>query len=494
MQSKNKFSLLFLLFTVVAATAQTNVFLDRAYWKASPTVVMVKADEQKGNDATQLNSNAFDATVYAILEKAPAETITYLLSKPGNDVNKITHDGRTYIFWAAYAGNTDLMSLLKQRGAKMDILDDHGYSPLNFAAANGQMNTKVYDLCISFGADVKKDLDHDGANALLLASGSAKDLTLIDYFASKGVDLKSKDANGKTALDYAAKNGNRELMENLMRKGVKFTDNAMITAAQGSRSNTNTLETYKFLEAKGVNPNAKGQNGENALHYIVRKDKQAEVIAYFLGKGLDVNEATKEGNTVLMNACSSNPDTALITLLSDKTKNINAVNAKGQSALTLAVQNNSPEIVALLLEKGADTKVSDIDGNLLSYYLVQSYNVKKAPDFEAKLKLMEAKGMNLKTAQKNGNTLYHLAIAKNDLGLLKKAADLGVDINQKNKEGITPLHKAAMTSKNDEILKFLVAAGAKTAAKTEMDETAYDLASENEAFKQNKISLDFLKS
>ncbi|MBD3581785.1 ankyrin repeat domain-containing protein [Flavobacterium selenitireducens] len=486
------FLAIFLALTAFQADAQ-NIFLDRAYWKAAPSVATVIADEQKGNDATQLNSNAFDATVYAILEKAPMETIEYLLSKNANDVNKITHDGRTYLFWAAYAGNTDLMQSLKKKGAKTNLQDDHGYTVLNFAAANGQLDTKVYDLCIGYGANLKKDLDHDGANALLLASGSAKDMTLIDYFASKGVDLKSKDANGKTALDYAAKSGNRQIMEQLLKKGVMFTDHAMIAAAQGSRSNTNKLATYQFLESKGVKPTAKGVNGENALHYIVRKENQADVIAYFLSKGVDVNQATKEGNTVLMNAASSNPDVSLVKTLAEKTKNINAVNTKGQTALAMAIQNNSPEIVALVLEKGANANVSDVDGNNLSYYLIQSYNPKKAGDFDAKLKMLEAKGIDIKSPQKNGNTLYHLAIAKNDLNLLKKAKDFGIDVNKKNAEGMTALHKAAMMSKNDEALRFLVAAGAKTSDKTDMDETAYDLASENEVLKQNKVSIDFLK-
>lgn len=493
MRSKLLFSFFILMLASFSVNAQTNAFLDRAYWKTAPAVATVKSDEQKGNDATQLNSNAFDATVYAILEKAPMGTIEYLLSKQGNDVNKITHDGRTYLFWAAYAGNTDLMEYLKKKGAKTDLHDDHGYTVLNFASANGQTNTKVYDLCIAYGADLKKDLDHDGANALLLASGSAKDMTLIDYFSKKGVDLKSKDANGKTALDYAAKSGNRQVMEALLKKGVKFTDHAMIAAAQGSRSNTNTIQTYQFLESKGVKPTAKGINGENALHYIVRKEKQTDVISYFLAKGVDVNQATKEGNTVLMNAASSNSDANIVKQLLEKTKDINAANAKGQTALTLAVQFNSPEIVALLLENGAGTNVTDVDGNNLSYYLVQSYNAKKTADFEIKLKALEAKGVDVKNPQKNGNTLYHLAIAKNDLNLLKKAKDFRIDVNKKNAEGMTALHKAAMTSKNDETLKFLIAAGAQTSDKTDMDETAYDLASENEALKQNNISIDFLK-
>ena len=484
--------LLAFFFTCLGLQAQ-NVFMDRAYWKASPDIAKVETDIKKGNSPSELNANAFDATVYAIIENAPDKTIKYLLEQKGNDVNKITHDGRTYIFWAAYKGNTELMEFLQSNGAKTDLVEDHGYTIASFAAATGQANTKVYDLCLKYGANFQKDLDHDGANALLLAAMNAKDLSLIDYFTNKGLDWKSKDANGNGLLNYTAKNGNREVMEALLKKGLSFTDNVMIMAAQGTRSHTNTLETYKFLESNGVKPNAKGTNGDNALHFIVRKEKQSEPIDYFLSNGIDVNQANKDGNTVFMNAAASNNDLEIIKTLAQKVKNFNAVNAKGQSALALAVQGNSPETVAFLIEKGADVKLTDKDGNNLTYYLAQSYNAKKITDFDAKLKTLELKGFNMATPQKNGNTLYHLAVVKNDSDLLKRASDFKIDVNQKNSEGLTALHKAAMTAKTTDSLKYLLSIGAKTSARTDMNETAYDLASENEVLVQNKVALDFLK-
>lgn len=491
MNPKYHFTLALALFTF-ALQAQ-NVFLDRAYWKASPDVTKVETDVKNGNNPSELNANAFDATVYAIIEGAPDATIKYLLKQPGNDVNKITHDGRTYIFWAAYKGNTDLMEFLQKNGAKTDLVEDHGYTVMNFAAANGQANTKVYDLCLKYGANLQKDVDHEGANALLLAGITAKDFSLLDYFNQKGLDWKSKDAHGNGLLDYTAKNGNKQVMETLLAKKLSFTNNAMIMAAQGTRANTNTLETYQFLESKGVKPNATGSNGDNALHFIVRKEKQAETIQYFLAKGVDVNQANKDGNTVFMNAASSNSDLEIIKILAAKVSNVNATNGKGQTALMLATQNNSPEVVAFLIEKGADVKATDKDGNNLSHYLAQSFNAKKPADFEAKLKALQAKGFDVAAPQKNGNTLYHLAINKDDSNLLKRASEFKIDVNHKNAEGMTALHKAAMTSKNDENLRYLLSVGAKTTEKTAMDETPYDLASENELLAKNKIAIDFLK-
>ncbi|RZK81006.1 MAG: ankyrin repeat domain-containing protein, partial [Pedobacter sp.] len=99
----------------------------------------------------------------------------------------------------------------------------------------------------------------------------------------------------------------------------------------------------------------------------------------------------------------------------------------------------------------------------------------------------------VKALQESGNTLYHVAIAKNDVSILKRLQPLGIDINAKNKEGFTVLHKAAMISKDDVVLKYLLSAGAKKEAVTGFDETAFDLASENESLTKNNISVTFLK-
>ena len=475
------------------AQAQKNTFLEQSFWKGSPDVTTIKAEIAKGNDPTQLNASAFDPVVYAINAGAPDESILFLLDQKGNDVNKITHDSRTYLIWASSKGNLPVMESLLKRGAKIDIQDSHGYTALTFAAAGGQKNTKVYELLIQNGANLKKDVNHDGANALLIAIPNDKDLTLTDYFVSKGLDINSKDAAGNTAFNYVARGGNIELLNKLIQKGVKYTDNAMIMASQGGRGTSNGLEVFTYLEGLKIKPTATGSNGENALYYLARKPKQEAVINYFLSKGVDVNQADKDGNTPFMIAAGFNRDLATLELLSKNVKNINQVNVKGTSALAMAVRSNSAEVVQFLIGKGADLNVVDKSGDNLTAYLVQSYFPQRLEDFEAKLKVLTDKGFDFKAVQPNGNSLYHLAVAKNDLSLLKRIEPLKIDVNLKNKEGYTALHKAAMTAKQIDIMQYLVSLGAKKDLTTDFKETPYDLATENEYLSKNKISIDFLK-
>jgi len=488
--------LIIAVFTIIAcsAQAQDNTLLDSKFWQTKPSVEIVKAEIAKGNNPSQFTPSNHDPVVMAINNDVPIETIKYLLSQPGNDVAKLTHDGRIYIHWAAMRGNTDLMEYLLSKGSKATPVDNHGYTPLNFAANGSQQNTKVYDLCLANGADLKKDLNHDGANALLMAVANDKDFAVTNYFVSKGLSLNSTDAQGNTAFNYAARSGKIDVMKALLAKGVKFNDNAMIMASQGGRGGANTLELYQYLESLGIKPAAVAANGQNALHNIVRRPNQDEIIRYFLSKGVDVNKADADGNTPFMNAAASNRSIETLGLLLPKVKNINQANKKGVSALAFAIQSNSPEVVSYLIKNGADVKISDADGNNLAYYLIQSY--RRGPqqgEFAAKLQILRDNGLDLVAPQKDGSTLYHLAVAKNSIDLLKLIESLNIDINSKNKEGFTPLHKAVMISKDDILIKYLLSAGARKDVKTGFDESAYDLASENESFSKNKVSIDFLK-
>lgn len=137
-----------------AVFAQNNVLGERSYWKNKPSLDDVKQKIAEGHDASALNAYAFDPVTWAILENSPNETIEFLLKQKGNGVNKLTHDGRTYLFWAAYKDNLQLMQYLLKNGAKTTIVDTHGNSVINFAAATGQLNTKIYDLCIAQGMTI----------------------------------------------------------------------------------------------------------------------------------------------------------------------------------------------------------------------------------------------------------------------------------------------------------------------------------------------------
>lgn len=495
MKKNYHFTILVLLLISNTILSQKNIFVGRDFWKTNPNIEQVEQKIKEGNSPNQLNRFGFDAVVYALLENADTKVIKHLLSKKGNGVNKLTHDGRTYIFWATYKNNMPIVKHLLANGAKTDVIDDKGYSILNFTAVAGVENPKLYDLLIANGANVLKDKTPKGADALLLITPKLKDFTMVKYFTAKGLNLSSTDKNGDGVFNYTSQTGNKKMLELLIKKGLPYKNlnkkggNAMLFATKGSRNGYNSLEYFKYLENLGINPNITNKEGKTPLHNLAYGNKDVATFNYFINKGIDVNQAGKNGNTPLLNASGRN-NLEIVKLLVSKTKNINHKNKEGRTALTNAVRNK-PEVIEYLLKNGANTKIIDAKGNDLAYHLFKYFNPKNIKEFQKKLTLLKTKGLIVGNTQKDGNTLYHLAIEKQSIPMLDFIKHYNININAKNKKGLTALQQAVMTAKNDKIIKHLIAQGANKTVKTDFDETLYDLAKENEALKNTDIN--FLK-
>lgn len=496
---QSKFLLVIIIFlTVFSADAQnSNVFLDRGYWIENPTLTTVKQRIDEGNDATVFNENGFDATTYALITNVDVDVVKFLLSFKENSVDKRTHDSRIYLHWAAYGGNQESVKLLLDMNSDVNARDSRGNTPLIFAAGSGLTNPAVYDLFVSKGVDLKKERNQQDANLLLLAAPYLKNEKDVTYFINNGLDLNSTDKEGNGIFNYASKRGNIEFLKFLVNKNVEFNSlnkkggNAFMFVAQGTRGFNNSIEVYKFLQSLGINPNIVTKDGSTPLHSIANTKVDKSIFEFFLKAGANVDQMNSDGNTPFLNASSRN-SLEIVKLLAKHSNNLNTVNKKRQSALTLAVENNNPDIVEFLLKQGLDAKIKDSDGNSLAYYLVESFNAKNPKDFDSKVKMLQAHGLKMNTIQAEKNTLYHLAAKKDNLDLIKRVAKFNIDVNAVNAEGTTALQQAAMKAKNAEVLKYLISRGADKKATTEFGETAYDLASENEFLQKKNVDLKFL--
>lgn len=483
---------LFLISSILLQAQTKNVFLERSFWQNNPSIEVIEKKISEGNNPSESNAGGFDAVTNAIMAKTSITVVKHLLSKEGNDINKLTHDKRTYVFWAASAGNFELVQYLINKGAHLNLKDSHHFSPLTFALAAGINNTELFDLFIDNGINPKTDKNEHGANALLLSIQNAKDFKLIDYFISKGLSLTDVDAHGNGVINYAAKKGNKEIIELLLKKGVTIEKtnsnggNAILLATQGGRGGYNSLEFFQYLEGLGFNPNITNNEGKTPLHNLASGNKDLSVFNYFISKGVSIEQVDKNGNTALMNASRRNSIEA-VELLANKNI-INKTNINGESALTNALSNKL-EIIEFLIKNGADINVTDSKGNNLNYYLVKSINPRSdKKSFDEKLKLLSENGLDITTPQKDGNTLYHLALVQNSADLLKMAKSLNLDINTKNNDGLTPLHLAVMTAKNEKTIKYLLSIGADKSIKTGFEESVYELAKENELLANSDIN------
>lgn len=474
--------------------------LDRSFWKAHPSLKVVKQKVAEGHSPTAMTSAHFDATVYAILEDQPLEIVKYLMAQ-GNEVNKLTHDARTYLFWAAYAGNLELMQYLMVSGADPNVIDQHGYTVLMFAASTAQEEHAIYDYLLDIGFDITKEKDRTGRNALLAYAGKTQSGDLIPYFIKKGLDIQSTDKKGNGLFHHAAKTGNKALLEKLIsNEGVDISanaetgENAVLFASRRLVRNDKETDVafYQYLEGLGLDPLVVDIDGNTALHHLSRRSKSEELFSYFLEKGVDPNLVNNDGNNALIIA-SATKSLPIIKQLTHKTHNINAVNKKGFSAFAQAMKYNTLEVARYLANEGAKTHVVDEAGFDVGYHLVDAYNG-DMKDFSDKINYLISLGYDPRSKQKNGATLLHAAIKKNDSALLEQLIGLGIDINAKDGEGHTALHHAAMQSPDDKVLRYLVEAGADIHATTEFDESVYDLANGNELLQHNNTNIEFLKT
>ena len=481
-----------------AQYASENVFLGREFWKTATTVAEVEQKIKEGNDPVAQNKWAFDAVCYAILENAPLPIMEYLLSIEGNEVDKNTHDGRNFLMWAAYKGNLPLMKVLLEKGSATDIVDNHGYNLMTFAAVAGQKDTQVYDLLLANGGTVA-DTNREGANALLLLSPHLKkeDAALIAYFENKGIDFSSQDTDGNGMFNYAARMGNTYIMDLVVTKDTqknylqpnKKNGNAMLFAAKGWRRTTNDLATFEYLDKLGVPANIVTESQQTPLHALVYSNKDPKIIDFFIDKGVDANQEDGEGNTAFLNAVYGE-NTDIIKKLLPLVTDVNHSNKKGMSALLYAVRNADTKCFEDVVAHKGDIHSSDAEGHNMVYhaYAVYSPKYQKAFDFFMQQAMKKKVAIVPDVA---GNNLVHLAVKNQSEYLIKQAIEQGVAINHANKQGLSPLHLAAMKAKTTTLLKNLIAQGADLSQQTDFEESAYDLAQENELLKGQDLS--FLK-
>lgn len=487
---------LFVLFLVVFSQAQENIFLGRDYWKTQPTIEDVKMRIKEGNDPVEKSRFAFDAVSYAIISHAPTDVIKYLLTIPGNEVNKITHDTRNYLLWAAYAGNIELVNHLLDKGSDIKWIDDKGFDIVTFTAVGGHTKPDLYEIYKKHGFVLKNSVRR-GADALFIAAPAAKDIKDLDYFIKEGMSLNTIDDNGNNLFLNVASKGNVKLMKQLIDKGIDYKKinndnaNAILIAAMGARRHTNKKETFDYLLNLDINPLIKNNLGRSALHYLAYSNPDWDIFKMFIDKGLNTNDVDKNGNTPFMNAVYRKNHKAADHLMA-LDKNINHSNKKGFSALSYSVANQDLDYFNKLIEAGAKTNIITANNESLINLLFENYSKKNQKNFKEILNVLQKYDVKPTVNKEDNDNLFHIIANKNFIELADTAKQLGVDINQLNIENLSPLHMAAMKAKDLKMLKKLVSLGADRRQVTEFGEDAMVLALENELLKATPKELSFL--
>ncbi len=125
------------------------------------------------------------------------QVIAYLANLPGVDVNLVNKSGETPLMIASIEGNLPIVKyLVLDKRAEINTL---GWTPLQYACTRGHL--ELAQFLVANGAKVNA-LSPSDTTALMMAVMSGNEY-LVKFLLDKGADLKLRNQQGMTAIDFA---------------------------------------------------------------------------------------------------------------------------------------------------------------------------------------------------------------------------------------------------------------------------------------------------
>jgi ankyrin repeat protein len=335
---------------------------------------------------------------------------------------------------AAKKADLKEVTRLLEQGADVNAKDNTGITPLHWAVINS--HKAVADLLIAKGADVSAK-DNIGRTPLHIVANEDMAALLI----AKNADLNAKDGIGQTPLVAACFNKHKDVIVLLILSGadVKAADNAGRTPLHLAHFFEGT-QLAELLISKGANVNARSDDGRTPLYQAVARDRLS-LAELLVVNGADINVRDKYGETPLHNAGVNT-----IAWLIAKGADVEAKNNDGRTPLILAAYNDRKDKAELLIANGANVNAEDNNGRTPLYWA-------GFMDYKEMTKFLTAKGAEINA------TDIHEAAANGNLKDVKTLLDKGIDVNAKDKNGMTPLIRA-LKNENKEMVELLIANGA----------------------------------
>jgi ankyrin repeat protein len=441
------------------------------------------------------------------------------------DVNAPQGDGTTALHWAAFNDDRDLAKLLLAAGANVKAATRVGaITPLFLASKNG--SAPMIELLLKAGADANSATE-TGTTALMMAA-SAGNPEALKALLTHGAKVNERDlAHGQTALIFAASLNRAEAIKVLIANGADPSITSKVTKTERVRFNADGVPAPDEPPPPAAKEDAKSaqqkqgrgdrgaatMGGQTALLYAAR-DGQIDAARALIEAGADVNQSNSEEKTTPLVMAIMNGHFDLGKMLLDHGADPNLANVWGLAALyaTIDVQwapyawfpqpiTSQESITHLDLMKALIAKGADVNAKLGKKIWVRSFGdrswadpVGATPfwraaqsDDVAAMKLLVTSGADPKIATAAGDTALMVAAglgwAPNNTTVVPdswKAAveyciELGLDVNAIDARGYTALHGVAFRGDND-LIKFLVAKGAKTDVKTKTGDTIADMA------------------
>ncbi|XP_016278272.2 poly [ADP-ribose] polymerase tankyrase-1 isoform X1 [Monodelphis domestica] len=374
------------------------------------------------------------------------------------------------LHFAAGFGRKDVVEHLLQMGANVHARDDGGLIPLHNACSFG--HAEVVSLLLCQGADPNA---RDNWNYTPLHEASIKGkIDVCIVLLQHGADPNIRNTDGKSALDLADPSAKAVLTG-------EYKKDELLEAARSG----NEEKLMALLTPLNVNCHASDGRKSTPLHLAAGYNR-VRIVQLLLQHGADVHAKDKGGLVPLHNACSYG-HYEVTELLLKHGACVNAMDLWQFTPLHEAASKNRVEVCSLLLSHGADPTLVNCHGK-------SAVDMAPTPELRERL-TYEFKGHSLLQAAREADlakvkktlaleiinfkqpqtheTALHCAVAslhpkrKQVTELLLRK---GANVNEKNKDFMTPLHVAAERAHND-VIEVLHKHGAKMNALDTLGQT-----------------------
>lgn len=324
---------------------------------------MLKLLLEKGADPN-LKTEADDNALMEILwkEKVDPEAVQLLIDH-GLDIEFMSRKYYhvTALMRAANLGHFEAVKVLIEKGANISIRSKGNETALSNAIQSSKKNkSQIIKYLIDHGADVN-DTTSYGDTSLIRACEDGE-IELIKYLIAKGADINQKGSLGATPLHEAARNGHLEIVKLLIENGAEISakgygnETPLFKAARGGY-----LQIMKLFLENGADIEAKDSRDNTPLMFAAWEGK-TQAIELLLDQGAEIHAKNNLNWNALMQACEQGHHEAAH-LLIERGSDLDVVEKEhGMTPLMVAAHVGSEEIVKVLLEKGVDKEIQDIDG------------------------------------------------------------------------------------------------------------------------------------
>ncbi|KAM8927100.1 E3 ubiquitin-protein ligase MIB2 isoform 2-T2 [Pelodytes ibericus] len=386
-------------------------------WTFNPVCLTAYQREEDANLMTMENTKEPKSTLVSILEKLLAQKtdcespsslvieaahdnvakVREILQKHPDKVD-IRNQGRTALHVASFLGYIEVLKVLLQANANIDLKDDEGDCALHYAAYGNQ--AAVTRVLLAKGAN-RELLNNAKFSALYIAVN--KGFTeLVQVLCIHNCTINIQDSNGDTPLHCAIADDLRSIIEILTDvPNIDFTvlNNQGFNLLHHSALKGSVMAVRKILERARQLVDSKKEDGFTALHLATLNNHQ-EVVDILI----------KEGRC-----------------------DVNLRNNRNQSPLHLAVTQGHFNLVHLLLTEGADVNAEDEDGDTPMHIVFMRQHLEfieseQDPDGSSPLAKLRASGL-LGNIELNVCTVIACFLAQS-----------GADINYANHRGKSPLN------------------------------------------------------